>query len=335
MRQGGGEPAPGRYTREEIMTQTGLWEGVIAATKARWSELGPLFGEAERVVFTGCGSNYYMSLGAAFHFQSLAGIPAVGVPASELLLFPEVVLRGEERTLVVTLCRSGETTEVVRAVEAARRRPGVRTLYLGCAPDSTVAGLCSAALGFPEARDRSVVTTRSHTAMLLGVQVLAGLSAAQGRKGAGGGATGGTGAQDADAGAYLRELDRLPGLGRGLLERLAEVVEAIPVDRYGQFVFLGGGPFYGIACEGMLKMKEMAIVPSDGFHCLEFRHGPKSILDPGVLVTVFLSDTARREELELIREIRLLGGSVLGVCEQAGEEVAAVADFVAATGSSI
>jgi len=313
----------GRYTYEEIMTQAALWDGVITATKEQWKALGPLFEAADRVVFTGCGSNYYMSLGAAFHLSALTAMSARGVPASELLLYPEAILPGHGRTLVVSLCRSGETSEVAQAMEAASRRPGVETLYLGCAPDSTVAGLCSACLAFPQAKDRSVVTTRSHTAMLLGVQTLAGLAAA---KDGGGGSAGSS---------YLRELERLPGLGEGLLEGFRKVVEGIPVERFDQFVFLGSGAFYGIACEGMLKMKEMAIVPSDGFHALEFRHGPKSILDDSVLVTVFLSDTALRQELELIREVRRLGGRVLTVCEEGEAAVAAGSDYVAATGSSI
>jgi glucosamine--fructose-6-phosphate aminotransferase (isomerizing) len=105
-------------------------------------------------------------------------------------------------------------------------------------------------------------------------------------------------------------------------------------------VFLGSGPFYGIACEGMLKMKEMAIVPSDGFHALEFRHGPKSILDGGALATVFLSDTARDEELRLIREIKELGAAVLTVCEEAPGDVpgggaVSGSEFLVETGSQI
>ena len=312
----------GRYTYEEIMTQSGLWDEVIAATKSQWSRLATLFNTADRVVFTGCGSNYYMSLGAAFHFRALTGMNAAGVPASELLLYPGAILRGKGRTLVVTLCRSGETTEVVKAVEAVHRRPGVETLYLGCAPDSTVAGMCSASLAFPKAKDRSVVTTRSHTAMLVAAQTIAGLAAG------------------ASGEAYLREIERLPGLGRGLPERFEEAVEQIPVERYGQFVFLGSGPFYGIACEGMLKMKEMALVPSDGFHVLEFRHGPKSILDGSVLVIVFLSDTGRDEEMRLVQELGDLGGAVLTVCEHSPPEAqrgraSAGTDYLAETGSRI
>ena len=308
----GGAQTGGVHTYEEIMTQAGLWEAVIARTNREWSVIRPLVERAERVVFVGCGSNYYMSLGAAFHFTALTGKPAWGVPASELQSYPEAVPGGLEGALVVTLCRSGETTEVVQAVEAMRRR-GVQTLYLGCAPDSTVARLCSASLDFAEARDRSVVTTRSHTVMLLAAQLLAGLAA--GERGQ----------------AYLRELGRLPSLGKGLLERLEAAVRRVPVERFGQFVFLGSGPFYGIACEGMLKMKEMAIVPSDGLHCLEFRHGPKAILEPGVLVTVFLSDTARGQELGLIREIKALGGAVMTICQEAGDAVAEHSQYVVET----
>jgi glucosamine--fructose-6-phosphate aminotransferase (isomerizing) len=128
--------------------------------------------------------------------------------------------------------------------------------------------------------------------------------------------------------AYLKELKSLPEIGKRIIGNLRERVKGVPFKRYKQFVFLGSGPFYGIACESMLKMKEMAIVPSDSYHSLEFRHGPKSILGEDVLVSIFLSDTARECEEVLISEIKQLGGSVLVVCEKADSSLAESSDYL-------
>jgi len=46
---------------------------------------------------------------------------------------------------------------------------------------------------------------------------------------------------------------------------------------------------------------------SEAYHSLEFRHGPKSIIDEKTLVTMLLSDSAQEYEADLVKEIRDLG----------------------------
>jgi glucosamine--fructose-6-phosphate aminotransferase (isomerizing) len=49
-------------------------------------------------------------------------------------------------------------------------------------------------------------------------------------------------------------------------------------------VVLGGGPAYGIAAEWGLKLTETSQVATAAYEPLEFRHGPISVCEPGVLV---------------------------------------------------
>jgi glucosamine--fructose-6-phosphate aminotransferase (isomerizing) len=65
----------------------------------------------------------------------------------------------------------------------------------------------------------------------------------------------------------------------------------------------------------MLKMKEMSLSPSEAFHFLEFRHGPKSVVAPGTLVIGLLSDAAYIEEIKVLAEMRALGAKVLALVE--------------------
>ena len=59
---------------------------------------------------------------------------------------------------------------------------------------------------------------------------------------------------------------------------MAEVEETlrslVKVRGYADYVFLGQGPFFGVAQESMLKVKEMSCSYAQAFHTLEFRHGP-------------------------------------------------------------
>ncbi len=308
----------GEFTINEILSQTSAWRRVLSSIENDKNEILEYFNDVECLIFTGCGSNYYMSLGAKAHFQYLTGIPCWGIPSSELFLYPETVLQKEKKTLVIPLCRSGETTEVKKAIDLMNSIEGVHTLYIGCFPESSVARTCSHKVAISECQERSIVTTKSHTTMFLLLQIIAALLG---------------GNKKYLDNRYLEELKNLPEAEENIIEKVHADIKNIPLDDFSHFVFLGSSPFYGIACESMLKMKEMAIVPSDSFHSLEFRHGPKSILHKDVLVTLFLSDTALEYESELLKEIKGLGGSTLTVCERAGSNIKRHSDFLFETGS--
>jgi glucosamine--fructose-6-phosphate aminotransferase (isomerizing) len=134
---------------------------------------------------------------------------------------------------------------------------------------------------------------------------------------------------------YHKELLDLPEYGKAFIEQIHGTMMNFPFNNFSHFVFLGSGPFYGIACESMLKMKEMALVPSDAFHSLEFRHGPKSILSRNVLVVQFLSDIAKAYEIDLLKEIKDLGGTTLLLCESTDSYPEMNTDYLLETGSRV
>ena len=105
------------HTWREIQSQPEAWAAALDLLRAHAAELRTLAqaGRYDSVIFTGCGSPYYLALAAAATFQELTGRPARGVPASEIWLNPRAALADGGRALLVTLSRSGETTETIRA----------------------------------------------------------------------------------------------------------------------------------------------------------------------------------------------------------------------------
>src|SRR5262245_7654655 len=100
-------------TYREIKSQSEAWQDALSiANTVSLSDAG----QYEQVIFTGCGSTYYLSLGAAALYQELTGCPAQAVPAGELLLNPQTILVNQ-KTLLVAVSRSGKTTETVKAIE--------------------------------------------------------------------------------------------------------------------------------------------------------------------------------------------------------------------------
>jgi glucosamine--fructose-6-phosphate aminotransferase (isomerizing) len=254
-------------------------------------------GAFREAVFIGCGSTHYLSLTAAAVFQALTGLRAQGVPSSELFLFARSRLTRGEATLLVPVSRSGETTETLRAVSVFKQNWGPHVLAITCDEASPLAADSSFVVVARGAKDKSIAQTRSFTSMLIAAQAVAGIASTR-----------------TD---HLEQLRSLPRFGEKLLAREEALAQRLGEDHsLNKFFFLGSGPNYGLACEAMLKMKEMSLSYSEAFHFLEFRHGPMSMVDEETLVTGLLSDSAAEYEVAVLQQMKALGARILVFTEE-------------------
>ena len=72
---------------------------------------------------------------------------------------------------------------------------------------------------------------------------------------------------------------------------------------------LGGGAAFGLANEVVLKLTETSQVPASAFDPLEFRHGPISVCEPGMLVVGILGGAAEAAERRVLEESAALGAT--------------------------
>lgn len=292
----------GSYVYEEICSQGQSWSELIPLIVNQRQAIVELFKGVEAVIFTGCGSGLNASFSAAPLFQMATGIFARAIPAAETYIYPQAFLPPGKKTLAVLLSRSGKTTEVVRSLEYLRQK-GALTLGITCTPESPLAQGSDLALLLTPASERAVATTRSLTAMILAVQLISALVARDAR--------------------FLEELYLLPEVFEANQQAYHSQGKLIGGDtRLSRYAFVGNGAFYGVARECQLKVKEMTLQPADAYPMFDFRHGPQSNVSPQMLVTAFLSDTARQAETAFIKDMRSLGGIVWAICESADEVLA-------------
>ena len=286
------------YTYQEIMGQTAAWKATLREVSGKAAEVKGLLSRRafQRVLFIGCGSTYYASLSAARVFQGLTGLQAHALPSSEVLLFPQLWLSHNGPTLLVAISRSGETTETLRAVELFRKDWGQEVLTITCHDDSTLPTMSTLTLVALEAREKSIAQTRSFSSMFVASQAMAAIAA---------------GRDD-----LLQALQQLPALGDDLMVRHQGLATQLGQDSSIQSLcFLGSGPHYGLACEGMLKAKEMSLSTSASFHFLEFRHGPISMADRATLIVGLVSDSAYEYEVSVLWQAQKLGARILLMAE--------------------
>jgi glucosamine--fructose-6-phosphate aminotransferase (isomerizing) len=247
------------------------------------------------VLFTGCGSTHYLSLSAAALFQALTHIPSRAYPASELVLFPERIYTLESHPFLVTVSRSGKTTETLDAVRVFKQRTGGEVLAITCDDASALAQAADLNLATNAAQEKSVAQTRSFSSMAVLAEALAAHVAG------------------IDAAAQLAPL---PSRCERLLTDYAELAQTLGQDREIQrFFFLGTGYLHGIANEAMLKMKEMSLAYSEAFHTLEFRHGPMSMVDEHALIVGLLSEASQAHEVAVLEQMHARGARILAISE--------------------
>jgi len=302
---------PGRHTRSEILSQPQCWQECLRALDAK-GELGRIakqFPARSDWLFIGCGTSYYIALAAAASWTLITGLRARAVPASDLMLYPELILAGDSKCQPVLISRSGHTSEVLKAAEFLELKENIRTLAISCATHQPLEEISTTTLYMLPADEQSTVMTRSFTSMLLGLQALAA-----------------TYAEKAD---FAESLRQLPGQAQKALDPLpARIQQFVQANDFADYVFLAQGPFFGLANEAMLKVKEMSCSYAQCFHTLEFRHGPKAIVSPEALVTFLLSETGYEDEAEVLQEVKGLGGTTLVVTNAATSAVRHAADFV-------
>ncbi len=299
----------GAYSLAEIISQPQCWADCLRALETGnvCAEISDRFGKRSEWLFLGCGSSYYIALAAAATWTAITGKRARALPASEVVLFPDLTLATGD-CVPVLISRSGRTSEVLQVAQLLNAR-GVPGIAISCAPGQKLEELAATTILLSPADEQSTVMTRSFTSMLLALQYLAGFTSTNKE--------------------FLESLQTLAAAAQPVMKRLPQQVRNfLGEKRFADYVCLGQGPYYGLACENSLKLTEMSCSYAQVFHTLEFRHGPKSIVRPETLIMFLLSERGYEMECDLLEEIKSLGGTTLVVANRANGRARASADFL-------
>ena len=262
----------------------GITEATIVEQFPYWQRaIGPIATppKAALTVFAGCGTSYNLALSLSA-LSNAAGRPAIAVPGDEWLHRPQDHWPDWQHTHVVALSRSGETTETVAAARRSRS-VGARVTAITCEKASALARNCdSLVFAATHPREGIVMTSSASLMLLLGLQLL----------------------------GYVVD-PGVVGAATGLLEGLDKQLPGLIAGR-SHFVFLGGGPLYGVALEGALKLMEMSQIFTQAFHPLEYRHGPISLVDEQTVAVMLYGDVQPEAEALLAGELQQKGARVIG-----------------------
>ena len=275
------------------------------------SETGLDLSGFERVVIVACGTAYHAGLLGKHAIERLARVPVEVAVASEYRYTDPI---GDEKILVVAISQSGETTDTLAAVEAARAFGG-RVLAVTNTQGSLITREADAVLLTRAGPEVGVAATKTFLAQVAAMYLLA-LGLAYGKRG-------------------VRPVEELREIGRGLRRAPEKVEEAIGLlegrivgEAVGIFagarcaLFLGRGQSFPAALEGALKLKEISYLPAEGYPAGEMKHGPIALVDEQCPVVAILGEGLLREKtLSNVEETVARGARVIAIAHQ-GDEAA-------------
>jgi len=316
------QPAALRRTLAAYLNAEGL-NPSIAASLSDWAN------PAGEVLIAASGSSRHSGLAAEIILEDLCGL-AVDVEYSS-----EYSLReGAERRhpSVIVLSQSGETSDTLASLRAARRR-GHRTLAITNAAASTMAQEADVSMPLAAGIERAVPATKSFTCQLAVLYLLALYECARLNK------TGAVQMNPTELAAHIAALRALPDSIESQLDPWHSQIAALAAKykSAASFLYLARGVHYAIAREGALKLKEASYVHAEGYPTGELKHGPNALVSDRVpLVVLATVDPAldasviRYEKtIQLLREMQSQGARVIALANTADSTVPAlVADCI-------
>ncbi|MGC8873806.1 MAG: glutamine--fructose-6-phosphate transaminase (isomerizing) [Chloroflexia bacterium] len=249
--------------------------------------------KARHLYLVGCGTSYHACLLGSVYLGRVASRAAIPVLAPQFIAqYGPTVLPDD---VVFLVSQSGETKDVLNALEAARRG-GAGVLALVNVLGSTLRHESDCYLPLACGYEISVPATKTFTNQALAFLYLA---LRLGKRPTG----------------FLSEL---PGQIEQTLEAIepqVALLEPLLVSRDDLYC-LGYGLTYPIALEGALKMKEVTYAHCEGMLSTEFKHGPLSAVDEGYAVLFVVGPEDVPLLVSGINETVCRGGRAIAIGEE-------------------
>lgn len=289
-----------------ILAQPRLWQEGLEQVKARQSDITTFWqqGDADtRIVITGAGSSLLAAQASINWLRHVSSRQIDVIPATDLVLTPDDI---QGNTFLVSVSSSGNTPETVKVVERAlATHPQICHLAITNNANSRLAQLANQQpsglfIPVPEGTSNgSFAATSEFTLPLWYLMLLVA----------------------PDSWAEAEKV--LPVLQRGahyFLTNYADGIEQWAGESRNNVVAVGSLSLKAIACETSLKLLEMGNgqVMTAWHSMLEFRHGPKLIINRDSTVIGYLaadSEIHRYDDdmmAELTRE-RSPGAQVIAI----------------------
>jgi glucosamine--fructose-6-phosphate aminotransferase (isomerizing) len=278
--------------------------------------LAELLDRGRTVFLLGAGTSYNACVAGSYLFSQVARLPTFPVIASEFI--PNYGASIGVDTVILAVSQSGETADVLSALEYARMR-ACTILGITNTVGSTLTRVSRAYVLQNAGPEIGVAATKTFTSQVL---VLAKIALRLARL------RGKIAQYEIDE--FNSWLERVPQAVSETLTRVHEPVRRL-AERIAEsrVVFiLGRGVSYSTALEGRLKLMELSYIPCITYPAGESKHGPISVVESGVpVIFVAPPDEYRKLNIGSIMEMKARGAYTVVVGDASDQELKQLADY--------
>lgn len=288
-------------TTREIYQQPDVWREAFEFYQAKREEIAAFLQEIAdkhdyiKVILTGAGTSAYVGDTLLPYFKEVYDERKWtfnAIATTDIVANPATYLKKDVATVLVSFARSGNSPESVATVDLAKSL--VDELYqvtITCAADGKLALQAHGddrnllLLQPAVSNDAGFAMTSSFTSMMLTTLLVF---------------------DPTEFAVKSERFEVVSSLARKVLDKAEDVKELVDLD-FNRVIYLGAGPFFGLAHEAQLKILELTAgqVATMYESPVGFRHGPKSLINDNTVVLVFgtTTDYTRKYDLDLVREV--------------------------------
>lgn len=268
------------------------------------------------VFLVGAGTSYNACVAGSYLFSALARLPTFPVVASEFV--PNYGSTIGVDSVILAVSQSGETTDVLKALEFARMR-ACTILGVTNTVGSTLTRISRAYVLQNAGPEIGVGATKTFTSQITVLaQIALRLARLRGKM------------AQYEMDEFKSVMASTPRIVEEVLLEAGHQAKQLAERLAGSRVvlFLGRGISTSTALEGRLKLMELSYIPCMTYPAGESKHGPISVIERGV-PTIFIvpPDEQRKLNLSSISEMKSRGAYVVVLGDRSDEELRQLADF--------
>ena len=266
---------------------------------------------SRRIILCGCGTSYNSAIAVRQLMEELTELPVTLELASDVLDRQCPFFRDDT---CVFISQSGETADTMKAMQYAKER-GALCLGIVNTVGSAISRGTDCGVHINAGAEIGVASTKAYTCQIVAMVLLAlalsedSMSRAHRRK------------------EIMQSLLELPNQVRKALELDAQMLElARTLQEEQSLLLFGRGYNFATALEGALKVKEVALLHSEGILAGEMKHGPLALVDETMpLIVVATRDSSYRKQESVVQQLKARGGRLILIVSEDDDEIAGVA----------
>ena len=271
------------------------------------SQFAATIRRSRRIILCGCGTSYNSAIAIRQLFEELTELPVTLELASDVLDRRCPFFRDDT---CIFISQSGETADTLKALEYAKAK-GALCVGIVNTVGSAISRATDCGVHINAGAEIGVATTQAYTCQRVAM-VLVALSLSEDSR-----------SKHTRRDDIMQGLLKLPGCVKECLKmdaKLSKLAQELK-DEHSLLIF-GRGFNYATALEGALKVKEVALVHSEGILAGEMKHGPLALVDKHMpIIVVCTNDGSYEKQQSVVQQLKARDGRLILIVSEDDTEM--------------